>query len=64
MPICVNIRPRPLMPGMTVVEATGGNTGIGLAGDAVAKAKEIAEDTPGSVLIDQFCNPANRDIHH
>jgi cysteine synthase A len=93
-----------LRPGMTVLEATGGNPGIGLAfaaaikgyrlvltmpesmstervalrrqlgaqveltagifmGDAVAKARAIAEDTPGSVLLDQFRNPANPDIH-
>jgi cysteine synthase A len=93
-----------LRPGMTVLEATGGNPGIGLAfaaaikgyrlvltmpesmstervalrrqlgaqveltagifmGDAVAKARAIAEDTPGSVLLDQVRNPANPDIH-
>jgi cysteine synthase A len=93
-----------LKPGMTIVEATGGNTGVGLAfvaairgykliltmpetmsvervallkqlgaevvltpgilmNDAVAKAKEIAKDTPGAVILDQFTNPANADIH-
>jgi cysteine synthase A len=89
---------------MTVVEATGGNTGIGLAfaaaikgyrlvltmpesmstgrvallrqlgaqvvltpgiliGDAVAKARAIADDTSASLLLDQFRSPANPDIH-
>jgi cysteine synthase len=93
-----------LRPGMTVVEATGGNTGVGLAfaaaikgyrlvltmpasmstervallrqlgaqvvltpgilmGDAVAKARAMADDTPGFVLLDQFRNPANPEIH-
>jgi len=90
--------------GMTIIEATGGNTGIGLAfaaairgyrliltmpdsmsqervallrhlgaeivltpgilmGDAVARAQQLAEEIPGSILLDQFRNPANPDIH-
>lgn len=93
-----------LRPGMTIIEATGGNTGIGLAlaaavrgyrliltmpesmsqervallrflgaevhltpgilmTDAVAKARELAEKIPGSILADQFNNPANPDLH-
>jgi cysteine synthase A len=93
-----------LKPGMTVVEATGGNTGIGLAfaaairgyrlvltmpdsmsrervallrqygaeviltpgilmADAVARAKEITEQTPGAINLDQFSNPANPALH-
>jgi len=93
-----------LRPGMTLVEATGGNTGIGLAfaaatrgyrllltmpetmstervallrhlgaevvltpgilmGDAVARAQEILRDTPDSLMLDQFTNPANPRIH-
>jgi cysteine synthase A len=93
-----------LKPGMTIVEATGGNTGIGLAFvcairgyrliptmpetmsaervalvkqlgaevvltpgilmiDAVAQAEKIANDLPGAVILDQFRNPANPEIH-
>lgn len=93
-----------LKPGATLVEATGGNTGIGLAfaaairgykliltmpqtmstervallrhlgaeveltpgilmGDAVARAEALHSATPGSVLLDQFRNPANPDVH-
>lgn len=93
-----------LRPGMTLVEATGGNTGIGLAfaaaihgyrlvltmpetmstervtllrhlgaevlltpgilmGDAVARAAQLVREIPGSVLLDQFRNPANPEVH-
>lgn len=93
-----------LRRGMTLVEPTGGNTGIGLAFaaairgyrlvltmpsamstervavlrhlgaevvltpgilmiDAVAKAKELVADTPGAVMLDQFANPANPEVH-
>lgn len=93
-----------LRPGMTLVEATGGNTGIGLAfaaaihgyrlvltmpetmstervtllrhlgaevlltpgilmGDAVARAEQLVREIPGSVLLDQFRNPANPEVH-
>lgn len=93
-----------LKPGMVIVEATGGNTGIGLAfaaairgyrlvltmpesmsrervallrqygaeviltpgilmADAVGRAKEIAEQTPGAINLDQFRNPANPELH-
>jgi cysteine synthase A len=93
-----------LRPGMTLVEATGGNTGIGLAfaaairgyrliltmpetmskermgllkhlgadvvltpgilmGDAVARAEQIARETTGAVMLDQFRNPANPEVH-
>jgi cysteine synthase A len=93
-----------LKPGMTIIEATGGNTGIGLAfvaairgyrlvlampetmstervallkhlgaevvltrgilmGEAVARAEELVRDTPGSIMLDQFRNPANPRIH-
>lgn len=93
-----------LRPGMTIVEPTGGNTGIGLAhacaikgyrliltmpdamsrervallrylgaevvltpgilmGDAVAEAKRIARETPDTVMLDQFTNPANPELH-
>src|SRR5438477_13084673 len=88
-----------LRPGMTLIEATGGNTGIGLAfvaalrgyrlvltmpesmstervallrhlgaevvltpgilmTDAVARAKKLAEEIPGAIMLDQFTNPA------
>jgi cysteine synthase A len=93
-----------LRPGMTLVEATGGNTGIGLAfvaairgyrliltmpeimsrervallrhlgadvvltpgilmGDAVARAQQLVKDIPGSIMLDQFSNPANPEVH-
>ncbi len=93
-----------LRPGMTLVEATGGNTGIGLAfaaairgyrliltmpetmstervallrhlgaevvltpgilmGDALARATQLVKEIPGSIMLDQFTNPANPDIH-
>jgi cysteine synthase A len=93
-----------LRPGTTLVEATGGNTGIGLAfaaalrgyrliltmpeamstervallrhlgadvvltpgilmGDAVVRARQIVAEIPGSVMLDQFTNPANPEIH-
>src|SRR5579863_3116575 len=89
-----------LKPGMTIIEATGGNTEIGLAfvaairgyrliltmpetmstervallkqlgaevvltrgilmGEAVARAEELVRSTPGSIMLDQFRNPAN-----
>ncbi len=93
-----------LRRGMTIVEPTGGNTGIGLAfvaairgyrliltmpetmstervallrqfgaevvltpgilmGDAVARARQLVEENPGSIMLDQFANPANPEVH-
>lgn len=93
-----------LRPGTTLVEATGGNTGIGLAfaaairgyrliltmpeimskervallrhlgaevvltpgilmGDAIVRAAQLVKEIPGAVMLDQFTNPANPDIH-
>jgi cysteine synthase A len=93
-----------LRPGMTLVEATGGNTGIGLAftaavrgyrliltmpqsmsrervallrhlgaevvltpgilmRDAVVRAEKLLEEIPGAVMLDQFRNPANPELH-
>jgi len=93
-----------LRPGMTIIEPTGGNTGIGLAfvaairgyhliltmpstmstervallrqlgaevvltsgilmGDAVARAEQLVREHPGSVMLDQFRNPANAEVH-
>lgn len=93
-----------LRPGGTLVEATGGNTGIGLAcaaavrgyrlvltmpesmsvervallrhlgaevrltpgilmTDAVALAKRLLAEIPQSLLLDQFTNPANPEVH-
>jgi cysteine synthase A len=93
-----------LRPGMTLVEPTGGNTGIGLAfaaairgyrlvltmpetmstervallrhlgaevvltpgilmTDAVARARLLVDEIPGSLMLDQFSNPANPELH-
>jgi len=93
-----------LRPGMTLVEPTGGNTGIGLAltaairgyrliltmpqamskervallrhlgaevvltpgilmGDAVARAGQLVQEIPDAIMLDQFTNPANPEIH-
>jgi cysteine synthase A len=93
-----------LRPGMTLIEATGGNTGIGLAfaaairgyrlvltmpetmsrervallrhlgaevvltpgilmADAVARAVRLVEESPGALMLDQFTNPANPEVH-
>jgi cysteine synthase A len=93
-----------LRRGMTLVEPTGGNTGIGLAfvaairgyplvltmpetmstervallrhlgaevvltpgilmADAVARARQLVDETPGSFMLDQFSNPANPELH-
>lgn len=93
-----------LRPGMTIVEPTGGNTGIGLAfvaairgyrliltmpetmstervallrqfgaevvltpgilmGDAIARARQLNGETPASIMLDQFTNPANPEAH-
>ncbi len=93
-----------LRPGMTLIEATGGNTGIGLAfaaairgyrliltmpesmsrervallrhlgaeviltpgilmRDAVSRAEELLREIPGAIMLDQFRNPANPELH-
>ena len=93
-----------LHSGVTLIEATGGNTGIGLAcaaavrgyrlvltmpesmsveraallrhlgaeveltpgilmGDAVARARQRLGEIPGSLMLDQFANPANPEVH-
>ncbi|HEY3156016.1 MAG TPA: cysteine synthase A [Candidatus Eisenbacteria bacterium] len=93
-----------LRSGATLIEPTGGNTGIGLAfaaairgyrliltmpetmstervallrhlgaevvltpgilmGDAIARAKQLLEETPGAIMLDQFTNPANPEVH-
>jgi cysteine synthase len=93
-----------LQPGMTLIEATGGNTGIGLAftaasrgyrliltmpdamskervallrhlgaevvltpgilmNDAVDRAQQLRKEIPNSILLDQFRNPANPELH-
>lgn len=93
-----------LRPGMTLVEATGGNTGIGLAfaaairgyrllltmpenmskervallrhlgaevvltpgilmGAAVARATQLLQEVPGAIMLDQFTNPVNPEVH-
>lgn len=31
--------------------------------DAVSRAKEITEQTPGAINLDQFGNPANPELH-
>src|SRR5258708_5251783 len=91
-------------PGTTLIEATGGNTGIGLAfaaairgyrliltlpetmslervallrhlgaevvltpgilmRDAVSRAERLLNEIPGSIMLDQFRNPANPELH-
>jgi len=93
-----------LRPGMTIIEATGGNTGIGIAfaaairgyrvvltmpdtmsaervsllrflgaevvltegilmGNAVLRAQQLLNEIPDSVMLDQFNNPANPELH-
>lgn len=93
-----------LRPGMTLIEATGGNTGIGLAfaaairgyrliltmpesmsrervallrqlsaevvltpgifmQQAVERARQLAEEVPNALVLDQFANPANPAMH-
>jgi cysteine synthase A len=93
-----------LRSGATLIEPTGGNTGIGLAfaaaihgyrliltmpetmstervallrhlgaevvltpgilmGAAIARSRELLEETPGAIMLDQFTNPANPEIH-
>jgi cysteine synthase len=93
-----------LRPGMTLVEPTGGNTGIGLAfvaairgyrliltmpetmsrervallrhlgaevvltpgilmGDAVARAAGLVKQSPDSIMLDQFTNRVNPEVH-
>ena len=93
-----------LRQGMTLIEPTGGNTGIGLAFaaairgyrliltmpqtmskervallrqlgaevvltpgilmvDAIARAKQLVKEIPDSIVLDQFSNPANPEIH-
>lgn len=93
-----------LKPGMTLVEPTGGNTGIGLAMaaavrgyrlvltmpevmsqervrllrylgaeivltpgilmvDAVGRAEALVTEIPGAIMLDQFKNPANPEVH-
>jgi cysteine synthase A len=93
-----------LRSGMTLIEPTGGNTGIGLAvaaavrgyrliltmpetmsrervallrhlgaevvltpgilmGDAIIRAAQLVKDIPDSIMLDQFTNPANPEVH-
>lgn len=93
-----------LTAGTTIIEATGGNTGIGLASacairgyrliltmpeamseervallrhlgaevvltpgilmtDAVVRARQLQREIPSSILLDQFRNPANPELH-
>jgi len=93
-----------LRPGMTIIEPTGGNTGIGLAfvaairgyrliltmpgtmskervallrqlgaevvltpgilmGDAIAKAERLVKEHTDSIMLDQFRNPVNPEVH-
>jgi cysteine synthase A len=34
-----------------------------LMGDAVARATQLLKEIPGAILLDQFSNPANPDVH-
>lgn len=61
MPETMSVERRQLMKayGAELVLTEGAK---GMKG-AIAKAKELAEATPGSFIPDQFTNPANPDIH-
>ena len=62
-----------LKPGATIIEPTSGNTGVGaqivltdgLGGMAasIAKAQELRDSIPGSVILQQFENPSNAAVH-
>ena len=52
-----------LKPGSVIIEPTSGNTGIGLAAVAAAKADELAKEIPNSFIPGQFVNPANPKAH-
>ena len=66
-----------LKPGATIIEPTSGNTGVGLAlganliltpgtegmKGAIAKAEALRDETPGSIILQQFENPANPARH-
>jgi cysteine synthase len=97
-------QPKKRGPGMTIIEATGGNTGIGLAfaaairgypltltmpenmsservgllrhlgadvvltpgilmGAAVSRATQLVNEIPNSIMLEQFSNPANPEVH-
>lgn len=32
-------------------------------GDAVARATQLVKEIPGSIMLDQFRNPANPEVH-
>lgn len=34
-----------------------------LMGDAVARAAQLVQEIPGAILLDQFSNPANAEVH-
>ena len=49
-----------LRPGGTIIEPTSGNTGML---GCIAKAKELHEQIPNSIIPQQFDNPSNPAIH-
>src|SRR6266480_4436679 len=49
-----------LAPGGTIIEATAGNTGLGLA---LVVAARLASEIPGGFYVNQFGNPANPLAH-
>lgn len=51
-----------LPKGMTLIEPTGGNTGVGLAFAAAIRGYRLILTMP-ALMLDQFRNPANPDIH-
>ena len=65
-----------LKPGATIIEPTSGNTGVGLAFVSAAKGYKLVltmpetmslealrDETPGSIILQQFENPANPARH-
>ena len=54
------------MPTQIVMDHSGDSRHYFASGDleAVARAEELLKEIPGSVMLDQFSNPANPEIHY